>query len=353
MPTQKCYLFKKEHIPEKAKYPVIDAHNHLWGDWSKIDETAATMDQVGVKLYCDLTSNIRVEWVKGGYRFEPGDIDNFNRHCIKRHPGRFYGFTTANFARPIDRPLFTDIDVFVEEARQTMRNHVKKGARGLKILKELGLHYRDGQGRLIKLDDPGLGPVWEEAAALGIPVLMHQSDCYGFFEPVLPENEHYESLLKYPSWSFADAKFPRKEELLARRDQVIRNHPRTTFMLPHVANFPENLDYVGQLLDRHPNVFLDFSARMDELGRQPYTARKFFLKYQDRIYFGTDMPASAAMYRCYFRFLETYDEYFVPPDYDGTFGRFRWHIYGLGLPDAVLKKIYYENVLRIVPGLAL
>ena len=122
-------------------------------------------------------------------------------------------------------------------------------------------------------------------------------------------------------------------------------------MLPHVANFPEDLKYVGRLLDENPNVYIDFSARLDELGRQPYTAREFLIRYQDRVYFGSDMPASPEMYRCYFRFLETRDEYFYPPDYDGTFNRHRWAIYGLGLPRKVLAKIYYKNALKIIPGL--
>ncbi len=118
-----------------------------------------------------------------------------------------------------------------------------------------------------------------------------------------------------------------------------------------MGNFPANLSYVGRVLDENPNVYIDFSARMDELGRQPYSAREFFIRYQDRILFGTDMPVSAEMYRCYFRFLETFDEYFFAPDYDGTFDRHRWPIYGIGLPREVLAKIYYKNALKVIPGL--
>ena len=184
-----------------------------------------------------------------------------------------------------------------------------------------------------------------------MPVLIHQSDPFGFFEPITPENEHYDTLKKFPTWSFSDPKFPHKQELMDRRNNLIRRHRNTIFMLPHVANFPEDLGYVSTLLDENPNVYIDFSARIDELGRQPYTAREFIIRYQDRIYFGSDMPASVEMYRCYFRFLETFDEYFFPPDYDGTFSRHRWAIYGLGLPRGVLAKIYYKNALRIVPGL--
>ncbi|MCK4600951.1 MAG: amidohydrolase family protein, partial [Phycisphaerae bacterium] len=259
--------------------------------------------------------------------------------------------TAATFAAPTDKPLFEDSQKFVDETLELLNRHVKMGARGLKILKELGLHYKDASGKLIRTDDDRLAPIWEEAGKLGIPVLMHQSDPSGFFEPMTPENEHYESLKKYPSWSFADPKFPRKAELLKRRDNLIRRHPKTTFILAHVANFAENLPYVSRLLDENPNVYIDFSARMDELGRQPYTARKLFIRHQDRILFGTDMPASVEMYRCHFRFLETFDENFIPPDYDGTFGRYRWKISGIGLPKEVLKKIYHQNALEIIPGL--
>jgi predicted TIM-barrel fold metal-dependent hydrolase len=342
---------KEDHIPVKAKFPVVDAHNHLWGNWSSVSEILEVMNDVGVESYCDLTGNVSLEMRDGGYVVSPGDIDDFFLHCSVPHPGRFYCFTTASFAEPCDKPLIRDYRGFVERTVELLREHVAKGAKGLKILKELGLRYRDEDGDLIRLDDERLAPIWDEAGRLGVPVLMHQSDPYGFFEPVTEENEHYDSLLKYHDWSFCDSKFPGKLELLKRRDAMIANHPNTTFMLPHVANFAENLDYVGNLLDENHNVFVDFSARIDELGRQPYSARKFMIDYQDRIYFGTDLPVSREVYRCYFRFLETYDEYFIPPDYDGTFGRYRWNIYGIGLPDEVLKKIYYKNIIKIIPSL--
>ena len=170
-----------------------------------------------------------------------------------------------------------------------------------------------------------------------------------------PENEHYESLKKYPSWSFADPAFPRKAELLKRRDNLVRRHPNTIFILPHFGNYAENIQYVSDLLSSCDNVYIDFSARLDELGRQPYSTREFFIRHQDRIVFGTDMPAniesSVRMYRTYFRFLETYDESFYSPDYDGTFERVRWPICGIGLPEEVLRKVYYGNILGIIPSL--
>ncbi len=349
-----CYLFREEQIPQKAAFPVIDAHNHLWGDWN-VEKIIETLDEVGVAGYCDLTANIKLSFVKGGYVFKEGNILDFFNNCASKYAGRFYCFTMSDFAKPVDVPLFQDVKKFVKSSVKKLEEHVKLGARGLKILKELGLIYRNANNELINIDDPQFSPIWEKAGDLGIPVLIHQSDPYGFFQPVNPNNEHFETLKKYPSWSFADKKFPRKEKLIKRRDNLIKQYPKTTFILPHITNFAENLKYVSELLDKNPNVYIDFSARLDELGRQPYTARDFFIKYQDRILFGTDMPAnipdSVDMYRCYFRFLETYDESFFAPDYDGTFSRYRWPICGIGLPGEVLRKVYYQNALRIIPGL--
>lgn len=348
------YLIKEDHIPLKAAFHAIDAHNHMWGDW-QVDRVVRTMDEVGVMSYCDLTSNISVEHTGKGYIIRPGDISAFFNKCQNRFPGRFYGFTMADFASPVEEPLFDDAEIFVENCIRTLRQHVNAGAKGLKILKELGLHYRDTNGELINVDDIRLARIWDEAANLKIPVLIHQADPSGFFEPVTPANEHYETLLKYPSWSFADRKFPRKTELLRRRDNLIKRHPDTIFILPHVANYAENLHYVSTLLDENSNIYIDFSARLDELGRQPYSARQLFLNHQDRILFGTDMPAnidsSIDMYRCYFRFLETFDEAFYAPDYDGTFDRSRWPICGIGLSGEVLQKIYYKNIIKIIPSL--
>jgi len=359
-PRSDSYLFQPENIPTRAAFPAIDAHNHLWDGWRAIPKFLRAMNRVGVAMTCDLTSNLRVSctsnlrvsFVKAGYSFSTGDLDSFFTRCADRHPNRFYPFTTATFSRPVSKPLFTDARAFAEETCALLRDHVARGARGLKILKELGLHYRDGRGKLVPVDDERLAPIWEEAGRLGVPVLIHQSDPYGFFQPPGPRNEHTDTLRKYPSWSFSDRRrFPGKWELIRRRDRLVANHPNTRFILPHVANFPEHLDYVDALLAAHPNVAIDFSARLDEVGRQPHRARAFFLHNQDRILFGTDMPPSEAMYRCHFRFLETFDEFFIPPDYDGTFGRHRWRISGIGLPRAVLKKLYFANILRLIPGL--
>jgi predicted TIM-barrel fold metal-dependent hydrolase len=354
MMSRTSYLENRRTEIKKAAFPAIDAHNHLWGNW-QVERVIRTMDQTGIACYCDLTGNVRIEFAGGGYTVNPGNIDDFFVNCSEKYPGRFYCFTMANFAKPSDKPLFTDHKRFIGEFIDTLNQDVERGAKGLKILKELGLRFRDGNGELISCNDPRLDPVWEEAGRLRIPVLIHQADPAGFFEPVTPQNEHYENLKKYPSWSFADPVFPRKPELINRRDDLVKRHPGTIFILPHFANYAENIGHVAQLLDETKNVFIDFSARLDELGRQPYSTREFFIKYQDRIVFGTDMPAnidtSVEMYLTYFRFLETFDESFYSPDYDGTFGYARWPICGIGLPQDVLKKIYSENIIRIIPSL--
>ena len=348
---KQCLLTRPEHIPKKARFPVIDAHNHLWGAWQDADEILRVMDNAGVAMFADLTANLDIRWTDGGYKFQEMPLSRFFDNVLLPHPGRFYAFTTATFCRPTDSPLFSDAADFVEETIAIMREHQRMGALGLKILKELGLRYRDERGLLIAADDERLAPVWEEAGRLGMPVLIHQADPAAFFEPILPENEHYETLLKYKSWSFAEPCFPRFHELLERRDQLVARHRNTTFLLPHMASYPENLSYLASLLDDSPNVFLDFSARSDELGRQPYSARAFFMRYQDRIYFGSDMKPRSDIYSFYFRFLETRDEWFEYPDYDGEWGRARWGVHGMNLPDAVLRKIYYDNIINIVPGL--
>lgn len=352
--SRKTLLFKKDHVPERAAFFVIDAHNHLWGNIDS-EKEIKTMDAVGVKALCDVTGNVKIEFAKGGYTIKNGNINDFFLNYHNRYPGRFYCFTMSSFARPATEPLFTDHRRFTDEFIETLHNHHASGAKGLKVLKELGLHFRDSNGNLIYTDDERLDPIWEAAGKLKMPVLIHQADPYGFFEPITSDNEHYETMIKFPAWSLADSKYPRKLELLKRRDNMIKRHPDTTFILPHFANFAENISSVAELLETAPNVYIDFSARLDELGRQPYSAREFFLKYQDRIIFGSDMPAaiesSVDMYRTYFKFLETYDESFYSPDYDGTFDRARWPICGIGLPAEVLKKIYHENILKIIPSL--
>ena len=312
---------------ERAKFPVIDVHNHI-NDAMGIDEHVApeqvikVMNAVNVRTVVILTGQWREKLQKV--------VDEM----VKPYPGRFMVFTQIDYSK-IDDPkaMVADLD-----------DAVRRGARGLKVLKDLGLQDRDKSGKLIPVDDPRLDPVWEECGRLGIPVAIHVTDPEAFFHPINGENERYEELIEHPDWSFYDHGFPSKEEVMAQRDHMFAKHPHTTFIALHVANWPENLDYVSQLLDRLPNVMTEFGAREAELGRQPRRAREFFLKYQDRILFGTDSPPSLEMYRNYLRWLETDDEYF---DYYGYPGQGRWKIYGMKLPDPVLQKVYHRNAERI------
>ncbi len=318
------------HNVDKAKYYVIDVHNHV-NDAQGIDEhmpperVVQIMDNTNVKTVVILTGM----WGE--------KLQHVIDEMVKPYPGRFIVFEQIDFSK-IDDPNFS------QEMVAQLDDSVRRGARGLKQLKDLGLVDRDKSGKLIAVDDPRLDPIWEEAGRLGIPVSIHTSDPEAFFHPIDNTNERYEELNEHPDWSFYGPQFPSKEELLAQRDRMFAKHPHTTFVALHVANWPENLDYVSRLLDRLPNVMVEFGAREAELGRQPRRARDFFIRYQDRIMFGTDNGMDEAMYRNHFRWLETGDEYF---DYWGAPGQGRWKISGMELPDPVLEKIYHKNAERM------
>lgn len=344
----KCLLNLKPHIPEKPRFPVIDAHNHLFGDLSA-EQLVAAMDAAGVRLWLNVTGNVTMPLVNNTYTIARRRFDVFAEHYLRRYPGRFAAFTMADFAQWGDPVLLKD-DGWVDRCLEHFEEDLAQGACGLKVTKELGLFFRDRRGELLRVDDERLYPLWERAGQRGVPVLIHVSDPMAFFQPIDQYNEHYLTLREFPAWSFLGSHFS-KDELLRQRNRMIADHPTTLFLLPHVANLPEDLAAVGELLDTYPNVIIDFSARIDELGRQPYTAHDFFVQYQDRILFGLDMPVSPEAYRCYYRLLETRDEYFDYPDYIGRFGVYtRWKLYGLNLPDPVLRKIYHENAERYIAG---
>jgi predicted TIM-barrel fold metal-dependent hydrolase len=226
-------------------------------------------------------------------------------------------------------------------------------------LKTLGLYLREQttQGKLVTVDDPRFDPMWETCAHLKMPVAIHVSDPLAFFKPTDRFNERYEELSNHPDWSYAAPEFPSNEQILEARNRVFARHPRTTFVALHVGNFAEDLQNVSGNLDRFPNMNIDIAARLNELGRQPRAARKFFDKYQDRILFGTDATPHGdeypqqvfndSLYEIYFRFLETDDEYFdyapapVPP-------QGRWKISGIDLPDPILRKVYNQNAARLL-----
>jgi predicted TIM-barrel fold metal-dependent hydrolase len=320
-------LVTKETRIEKAKFPVIDIHNHL-GDLENTRYYLEEMDKAGVWMCVSLDALSKDDFYKEHLK-------------VSREVGddRFLPFFRPDFSR-IDEPGFGEMEADkLEEA-------VKMGCRGVKVSKQLGLGFKDRNGQFVKVDDPRLDPIWAMCGTLGIPVEIHVSDPKAFFTPVDEFNERYDELGNNPEWSFSGPEFPSKMEILEARNRVMERHPKTIFIGAHFGNLPENLAMVGQWLDQYPNFYVDIDARISELGRQPYTARKFFIKYQDRILFGTDTPCNAEAYRLYFRFLETDDEYIDPTPAHKLQGR--WRIYGLYLPDEVLEKIYNKNALRIL-----
>jgi predicted TIM-barrel fold metal-dependent hydrolase len=327
----KSMLHAKQTLVPRARFPVIDVHNHVNDARSAgrghipPAQVVEIMDQTNIRQIVILTG----AW---------GDrLQRVLDDMVMAYPDRFLVFTQIDWSK-IGDPNFA------EEMVAQIDDSVRRGARGLKVLKDFGLEVRDKSGKLVTVDDPRLDPIWEECGRLGIPVSIHVSDPEAFFLPVDRFNERYEELLDNPKWSFYGPKFPSKLSILEARDRMFARHPKTTFISLHVGNWPENLDYVSALLDHLPNVMVEFGARQAELGRQPRRARKFFLEHQDRILFGTDMTPGQELYGNYFRWLETEDEYF---DYWGYPEQGRWKIYGMALPDEVLEKVYHLNAERI------
>jgi uncharacterized protein len=323
----KSQLVVKETRVLKPKFPVIDIHNHL-GDLENTEKYLEEMDKAGVWKCVSLDGN---------------SVNNFYLEHLKVSGSvskdRFLVFFRPDFSK-IDEPEFG-----IKEAEK-LEKAVRSGARGLKIAKNLGLTVRDKSGKIVPVDDPRIDPIWAKCGELGIPVMIHVSDPKAFFTPVDKYNERYDELGAHPDWAFFGEEFPSKDEILAQRNRVIARHPHTIFIGAHMGTLPEELHIVGNWLDLYPNFYVDIDARISDLGRQPYTARKFMIDYQDRILFGTDTEPNAEAYRIYYRFLETDDEYFDPAG--GHHRQARWMIYGLFLPDEVLEKIYNKNALKIL-----
>jgi predicted TIM-barrel fold metal-dependent hydrolase len=322
---------------DKPRYPAIDAHNHLGADfgggWDQkpLSELLDLLDEVGIVQYIDLD---------GGWG---EDILNTHLDYFKQPaPERFQVFGGVDWSQWVEQG-----NPFPEWAASRLRVQKERGAQGLKIWKWLGLKVRDPQGRLVDVDDPRLVPIWETAGELGLPVLIHVADPVAFFDPIDETNERWEEIGAHPDWAFTSPPYPPFLHIIEGLGNLVARHPQTTFIGAHVGCYAENLGFVGALLDRCPNFYVEISARIGELGRQPYTAHRFFLQYPDRILFGSDMGPDPEAYRILYRFLETDDEYFnyspnpVPP-------QGRWHVSGLHLPDEVLEQVYFRNANKIL-----
>ena len=322
---------------EHPHFPVIDAHNHLGenfgGDWCNrpISELLDVLDEADVEIVVDLD---------GGW----GE-DILNRHLDhfkSAAPERFQHFGGVDWSQ------WSELGArFGESAAKIIRTQVKRGAQGLKIWKNFGLKVRDHNDQLVAIDDKRLTPIWETAAELHIPVIIHIADPVAFFDPLDGTNERWEELHAHHDWHFPSPPFPPFISIIDQLANLVGGHPETIFIGAHVGCYAENLKWVGGLLDRCPNFYVDIAARMGELGRQPDTARRFFLQYADRILFGMDLTPDPEMYRLYYRFLESDDEYFNY-DLDDPPSQGRWRIYGVHLPDEVLERVYRKNAINVL-----
>lgn len=326
-------------VPEtRVEHPLIpglDAHNHtaLWEQAGRApDDLLRLMDDLHIEKLVNIVGLLGE------------DIHTAFAAYEGRHPGRFVTIGAVDLAG-------LDAGDFPRRIRENLFRLKEAGFHGIKAWKNLGLRLRDSGDSLVAPDDERLAPVWHTAAELGWPVYLHLADPAAFFKPLNPSNERYEELVAHPDWHFYGGDLPGFEQILAAQERLLARESKTTFILAHMGAYAENLAYIGRLLDRYPHVNIDISARFAELGRQPYTARAFFLKYADRILYGLDATPDAAGYRLTFRFLETWDEYF-PYGPEDPPSQGRWRIYGLGLPAPVLAKVYRDNALRLLPGLA-
>jgi len=327
----RSHLVAPSHEVLRSRYPAINIHAHLsYSAHRTPEEVADIMDRCNIQAVVDLDGPL---------------LDTELRQELQQYagyqPGRLIIFSNFWFSAVIDkwghwRQVVDELD----EAKRL-------GARGIKIWKNLGLKTRDEHSQLIPVDDLRLEPLWNKAAELQLPILIHLADPPQNFEPLDRHNESLEYLTADAAISYQGTGVPRPEVVLAQFEQVLERHPNVTFIAAHLAAEAHNLHAAAQMLDRHPNLYMDIAARANDLGRQPVTAQAFVIRYADRLLFGTDGNPDDKVYRGYFRLLETADEYFDDPAWpEFNFGR--WKLYGLNLPEEVLRKLYHDNAAKVL-----
>ena len=330
-------LVTRTTLVDKPRFPVIDAHNHLGnsfgGGWINcpLNEILKALDEAGVVGYVDLD---------GGWG---EDILDFHLDHLAPAKDRFRIFGGVDWSKWAELG-----DSFLSYAVDRLKAQKERGAFGLKIWKPFGLHVRDQRNDLVKVDDSRLDPIWRAAGEMDMPVLIHIADPVAFFDQIDETNERWEELGVHPDWAFTSPPYPPFLDILNGFKNLVKRNSGTTFIGAHVGCYAENLDFVGNMLDECPNYFIDTSGRIGELGRQPYSARRFLIKYQDRILFGLDEGIHLDGYRLSYRFYETDDEYFNYSASSDIPMQGRWHVYGLYLPDEVLEKVYWSNAQKIL-----
>lgn len=331
-----------------ARFPVVDVHTHFYvkakHDPELLDRYVGWMDRNNIAVSVSLDAQLSSR------------LDSHEEYLWRTYRDRFVMFANIDFqgSGKSDEPSTwaCNQDGFVQNVVERLRMEQQRGRiSGLKFFKDFGLRWKNRDGSKIRIDDPRWDPIWEVCGRLQLPILMHTADPSAFFRPIDSNNERETELRAHPDWSFLGEGFPSRSELHSARNRVIARFPGTIFIAAHLGNDGEDLQQLAGWLDEYPNLMVEISSRINELGRQPYTAKEFIEKYSDRVLFGTDGPFPEERLRIYWRFLETRDEYFLysekspPPQGD-------WRIYGLGLSSGILEKIYSGNARRIIPGVA-
>ena len=315
-------------IIKKAKFPFIDVHGHQYRMSNQdLAPVVAAMDTLNEAIMVNLSGRTGDDLIKS--------VKNIADH----YPNRFVVFANINFEG-------AGADGWTEKKVTQLEQDIKNGAKGLKVYKSLGLRNKDSEGNRLAIDDVRLDPIWEKCGELGIPVLIHSADPKPFWDDFNADNERWLELKTHPRRKRDDKNSAPWEQIMNEQYNIFKKHPKTTFISAHMSWLANDLGKLGKLFDEMPNMNVGIGAIIAELGRQPRFAKAFFEKYQDRILFGKD-SWKPEEFPTYFRVLESDDEYFP---YHKKYHAF-WPMYGLDLSDEVLKKVYYKNALRIIPGL--
>ena len=331
-----------------ARFPVVDVHTHFYvkakHDPELLERYVEWMDRNNIAVSVSLDAQLSQR------------LDSHEEYLWRKYRDRFVLFANIDFqgsGKPDEPSTWAcNQDGFVPDVVARLRvEHQRGRISGLKFFKDFGLRWKNRDGSKIRIDDPRWDPIWEVCGRLQLPILMHTADPSAFFRPIDSHNERETELRAHPDWSFFGEEFPSRSELHAARNRVIARFPGTIFIAAHLGNDGEDLQQLAGWLDEYPNLMVEMSSRINELGRQPYRSNEFIEKYSDRVFFGTDGPFPEERLRIYWRFLETRDEYFLysekspPPQGD-------WRIYGLGLSPGTLEKVYSGNAIRVIPGVA-
>ena len=328
-----------ENPIKRAKFPFVDVHSHQWNMAIKdLSGLVKEMNDLNMKYMINLSGS-GVATFSGNQSLMDLNLSKSVKNINENYPLRFGVFVNLKFNNINDND-------FGSKSAEILENAVNEGAIGLKIYKNLGLDLKDSKGNRVKVDDKRLYPIWETCAKLNIPVLIHSGEPSPFFDPVDKFNERFLHARQKPKSFRPPEKYPSFDTVMNEQYNMFKNNPKTIFINAHMGWMANDLDKLEKHLDSLPNVYTEIGAMIGELGRQPRRARKFFIDYQDRIMFGKDSYKKSE-FDVYFRVLETDDEYF--DYYRKRHGL--WKMYGLNLPDEVLKKVYYKNALKLFPSI--